>query len=79
MFTDNLLMNGSLSFLDTTITLENSKFVTSVHNNPTFRGVFTNFESLIPDRHKRGLIEILLHRSFRLCYSHENFHWEIET
>ena len=29
--------------------------------------------------HKRGLIETLLHRSFRLCSSYENFHREIET
>ena len=29
--------------------------------------------------HKRGLIETLLHRSFRLCSSYESFHREIET
>ena len=29
--------------------------------------------------HKRGLLETLLHRSFRLCSSYENFHREIET
>ena len=29
--------------------------------------------------HKRRLIETLLHRSFRLCSSYENFHWQIET
>ena len=29
--------------------------------------------------HKRGLIETLLHRSFRLCSSYENFHRKIET
>ena len=29
--------------------------------------------------HQRGLIETLLHRSFRLCSSYENFHREIET
>ena len=29
--------------------------------------------------YKRGLIETLLHRSFRLCSSYENFHREIET
>ena len=28
---------------------------------------------------KRGLIEILLHRSVTLCSSYENFHREIET
>ena len=29
--------------------------------------------------HKRGLIETLFHRSFRLCSSYENFNQEIET
>ena len=29
--------------------------------------------------YKRGLIETLLHRSFRLCSSYKNFHREIET
>ena len=31
------------------------------------------------DIYKRGLIETLLHRSFRLCSNYENFHREIET
>ena len=69
--------NSSLSFLDITITCE--KFVTSVYHKATFSGVFTNFESFIPDMHKRGLIETLLHRSFGLYSSYKNFHWEIET
>ena len=29
--------------------------------------------------HKRGLIEALLHRSFRLCSIYENFHRESEN
>ena len=58
--------NGSLSFLDITITCENNKFVTSVYRKPTFSGVFTNFESFIPGMHERELIETLLHRSFML-------------
>ena len=53
--------------------------MTSVYRKPTFTGVFTNFQSFIPDIYKRGLIETLLHRSFRLCSNYENFHWEIET
>ena len=68
-----------LSFLDITITCENNKFVTSVYHKPTFSGVFTNFESFIPEMHKHWLIETLFHRSFRLCSSYENFHQEIET
>ena len=55
-----------MSFLNITVTDENNKFVTSVYCKPTFSGILTNFESFIPDMHKRGLIEILLN-SFRLC------------
>ena len=78
-FTSEIEENGSLSFLDIKISRENNKFVTSVYRKPTFTGVFTNFESFIPDIYKRGLIETLLHRSFRLCSNYENFHREIET
>ena len=67
-----------MSFLDITITRENNKFVTSVYCKPSF-SVFTKFESFIPELHKRGLIETLLQRSFRLCSSYENFHRETET
>ena len=78
-FTSEIEENGSLSFLDITITRGNNKFVTSVYRKPTFSGIFTNFESFTPEMHKRGLIETLLHRSFRLCFSYENLHREIET
>ena len=71
--------NGSLSFLDITITHENNTFLTSVYCKLTDSGIFANFESFIPDMHKRRLIEILLHRISRLCSRYENFHQEIET
>ena len=78
-FTSEVEENGSLSFLDIKISRENNKCVTSVYRKPTFTGVFTNFESFILDIYKRGLIETLLYRSFRLCSNNENFHREIET
>ena len=78
-FASEIEENGSLSVLDIKISRENNKFVTSVYCKPTFSGVFTNFESFIPDIYKRGLIETLLHRSFRLCSNYENFLREIET
>ena len=62
-----------------TMSRENNKFVASVNRKPIFSGVFTNFESFIPDIYKCGLTETLLHRSFRLCSNYENFHREIET
>ena len=66
-FTSEIEENGSLSFLDITITREIKKFETSVYRKLTISGVFTNFESFIPKLGKRGLIETLLYRSFRLC------------
>ena len=60
-------------------TRKNNTFVRSVYRKSTISGVFTNFESFIPGMHKRGLIETLLHRSFRLCSSYKNFHCKIET
>ena len=61
-FTSEIEKNGSLSFLDIKISRENNKFVTSVYRKPTFSGVFTNFESFIPDIYKHALTETLLHR-----------------
>ena len=78
-FKSEIEENGSLSFLGINITRENNRFVASVYRKPTFSGAFTNFESFIPEMHKRRLIETLLHRIFRLCSSYKNFHREIET
>ena len=78
-FTSEIEENGSLSFLDITITREIKKFETSVYRKPTISDVFTNFESFIPNLGKFELIETLLYRSFRLCSIYENFYREIET
>ena len=64
-FTSKIEKNGLLLFLDIKSSRDNNKFVTSDYHNPTFSGAFTNFESFIPDIHKRRLMEALLHRS--LC------------
>ena len=71
--------NRSLSFLDIKISRENNKLMTSVYCKPTFSGIFTNFESFIPDIYKCRVTETLLHKSFRLCSHYENFHQEMET
>ena len=53
---------------------ENNKFVASVYGKSTFSDIVTNFENFISYIYKRGLIETLLERSFRLCSNYENFH-----
>ena len=39
---------GSLSFLNVKISCKNANFASSFYRNPTFSGVFTDYESLIP-------------------------------
>ena len=69
--------DGRLSFLDINIFREKGKFVTNVYRKKTFSGVYTNFNSFIPETYKTGLIESLLFRCFNLCSDFVKFHHEI--
>ena len=60
-----------LSFLDIKIDRESNKFTASDYCKPTFSGVFTNFESFIPNSYKYALIFILLDRAFKLYSNFE--------
>ena len=72
-------MNNLLSFLGIKIVRENNKFTTSVYRKSAFGGVFTNFESYIPNSHKYALIFALLHRAFKRFSNFELFRQEIEN
>ena len=74
-----LRYNNSLSFLHIKIVRVNNKFTTSVYCKPTFSGVFSNFESFVPNSYKYALISTLLHRALKLCSNFELFHKEIEN
>ena len=65
-------------FLMWNILFSNGKFSTTVYREPTFTGLFTNFESFIPITYKRGLINTLLLRYFNISSSYAIFHAEIE-
>ena len=66
-----------LSFLDINIFRENGKSVPTFYRKKTFSGVYTNFNSFIPETYKTGLIESLLFRCFNLCSDFVKFHHEI--
>ena len=67
--------DGRLSFLDINIFHEKGKFVTNAKK--TFSGVYTNFNSFIPEIYKTDLIKSLLFRCFNLCSDFVKFHHEI--
>ena len=55
-----------LSFLDVNNFREKGKFFTYVYRKKTFSGVYTNFDSCIPETYKTGLIKSLVFRCFNL-------------
>ena len=56
---------------------EKRKFVTKVYRKKTVSGVYTNFNSFIPETYKTGLIESLLLRCRNLCSYFVKFHHKI--
>ena len=62
-FASEIKENNSISFPDIKINRENNRFLTSVYRNPTFSGVFTNFDNYMPLSYKSGLISSLLYRA----------------
>ena len=44
----------------------------------TFSGVYTNFQSFIPDTYKRGLLSTLLFRAYMISSSYTSLHEEVE-
>ena len=68
---------GSLSISDITVCRQICKVDTSVYTKPTFIEVSTNRESLISNCQKRGLLQILVYRSFKIYCDLKTFHLEI--
>ena len=68
---------NALPFLDVLVIRENNKFVTSLYRKPTFSGLYTNFNSFLPETYKKGLISTLVYRGFTLCSDWEKFQSEL--
>ena len=71
--------NNCLPFLDVLVTREENKFSTSIYRKPTFSGLYTNFNSFIPDQFKKGLILTLLFRMFKFIPDWHLFHQEVKS
>ena len=78
MFTNEVENDGILAFPDIRVFRESGKFLTSIHRKATFSGIYSNFNSYIPEEYKSGLIRTLLFRSFSLVSNEELFHKEVE-
>ena len=75
-FTHEIEENNSLAFLDVLVIREDT-FYTSLYRKPTFSGLYSNFESFMPDSYKKGLIYTLFRRAYVLCCDWDKFHSEV--
>ena len=48
--------DNKISFLDISISRNNNALEASIFRKPTFSGIYTNFNSFLPAKYKRGLI-----------------------
>ena len=71
--------DDSFSFLDLKICREKDKFTISVLRKDTFSGAYTNFSRFVALKHKFGLVDTLLYRSFTIVSDFSRFHFEVET
>ena len=71
--------NSSLPFLDVNVMRSNGNFVTSVYRKPTFSGVYTNYNSFLPELYKKSLVSTLLFRLFTICSSWELINKEVNN
>ena len=68
-----------LPFLDVDVIRDVDKFSSTLHRKATFSGVYTHFESFMPDTYQRGLISTLLFRAHAICSSYKSLHEEVEN
>ena len=76
-FTIETEQSNKISFLNVNVIREQGKFVTSVYRKPTFSGVYTHFDSFLPDTYKISMINTLINKSFRICSNWSMFHQQL--
>ena len=69
--------NNSMPFLDTLITRTSNDFKASVYQKPTFREVYSNFNSFTSKEYKVSLILTLLFRTFSVVLDFSRFHLKV--
>ena len=81
-FTHEEENDNKLPFLDILVNREDDptqpkSFTTNMYRKPTFSGLYTNFNSFIPESYKTGLVLSLLFRIYTICSDWSKIHIEI--
>ena len=71
-------VDGTLSFLDCTVTKTNKKIVTSVYRKPTFSWLGISYFSLCASRFKINVIKTLLYGAYNVSTNYQLLHREFD-
>ena len=77
-FTIETEEKNKISFLNVKVIREQGKFTTSVYQKSTFSGVYTHFDSFLPDTYKTDLIYTFVNRCFWICSSWSMLHQQLK-
>ena len=70
--------DGQLPFLDVLVKRElDGSLQTTVYRKPSFSGLYLKWSSFVPKPFKRGLVNCLLYRAWRICSTYTLFHQEV--
>ena len=74
----NVDFDGTVSFLDCTVTKKDNKLVTSVYRKPTFSGLGISYYSFCASRFKIIAIKTLLCRAYNVSANYHFLHREFD-
>ena len=72
-FTMELEHDGSIPFLGTVLTRCGGTLTTEVYSKPTDTGLLLHFQSHVDSRYKKGLVNTMVNRAYRLSSTKEGF------
>ncbi|CAH3182280.1 unnamed protein product [Porites lobata] len=72
-FTMELEHDGSIPFLGTVLTRCGGTLTTEVYRKPTYTGLLLHFQSHVDSRFKKGLVNTMVNRAYRLSSTKEGF------
>ena len=74
-----LCIGHNSAILDILISRDHTGSIsTSLYRKPTFSGLHLKWDSFVPFQYKRGLVNCLVHRAWKICSSYDKFHGEME-
>ena len=76
-FTHEIGTNNQLNFLDVHVDATQPNIQCSVYQKPTNSGIYLNYNSEFPQRHKDVTINALIHRTYKILLTWQIFHTHI--